>query len=79
MRGGIARVRPDGTCLEQVTWGSRNIYDIAIDPYLNIFARDNTNDGRGWDTRFHHMIPDRQQRLSHAVRQLRRRNQPTTL
>jgi putative heme-binding domain-containing protein len=57
MRGGIARVRPDGTCLEQVTWGSRNIYDIAIDPYLNLFCRDNTNDGRGWDTRFHHMIP----------------------
>ena len=57
MRGGIARVRPDGSGLEQVTWGSRNIYDIAIDPYLNLFCRDNTNDGRGWDTRFHHMIP----------------------
>ncbi len=57
MRGGIARIRPDGTGLEQLTWGSRNIYDIAIDPYLNLFARDNTNDGRGWDTRFHHMIP----------------------
>jgi putative heme-binding domain-containing protein len=57
MRGGIARIRPDGSCLEQVTWGSRNVYDVAIDPYLNLFCRDNTNDGRGWDTRFHHMIP----------------------
>jgi putative heme-binding domain-containing protein len=57
MRGGIARIRPDGTGLEQVTWGSRNVYDVAIDPYMNLFCRDNTNDGRGWDTRFHHMIP----------------------
>jgi putative heme-binding domain-containing protein len=57
MRGGIARIRPDGSGFEQVTWGSRNVYDVAIDPYLNLFCRDNTNDGRGWDTRFHHMIP----------------------
>ena len=49
--GGILRVRPDGTELELFASGLRNPFDIAIDPYLNLFTRDNTNDGGGWDTR----------------------------
>lgn len=54
--GGILRVRPDGTELEVYTHGLRNVYDVAIDPYMNIFTRDNTNDGGGWDIRFSHQI-----------------------
>ena len=49
--GGILRVRPDGTELELFSSGLRNPFDIAIDPQLNMFTRDNTNDGGGWDTR----------------------------
>ncbi len=45
--GGIVRVRPDGTEMEVYSHGMRNIYDVAIDPYMNIFTRDNTNDGGG--------------------------------
>lgn len=52
--GGVARVRPDGSDLELFTTMSRNIYDVAISPYLDLFSRDNTNDGKGWNTRFHH-------------------------
>ena len=55
--GGIARVRTDGTGLEIVSRGQRNIYDVAIDPYLNLFTRDNTNDGDGWDVRLSHVVP----------------------
>lgn len=54
--GGIVRVRPDGTEMEVYTHGLRNIYDVAIDPYMNIFTRDNTNDGGGWNIRFSHHI-----------------------
>jgi putative heme-binding domain-containing protein len=54
--GGILRVRPDGTQMEVYNHGNRNIYDVAIDPYLNIFTRDNTNDGGGWNIRFHHQL-----------------------
>src|SRR6185437_2728974 len=54
--GGIVRVRPDGTEMEIYTHGLRNIYDVVIDPYMNIFIRDNTNDGGGWNTRFSHQI-----------------------
>ncbi len=54
--GGIVRVRPDGTELEIYATGLRNPFDIAIDPYLNLFTRDNTNDGAGWDTRVSHLI-----------------------
>lgn len=49
--GGVLRVRPDGTELELFASGLRNPFDIAIDPQLNLFTRDNTNDGGGWDTR----------------------------
>jgi len=54
--GGVARVRPDGTELELVSRGQRNIYDVAIDPSLNAFTRDNTNDGGGWDVRLSHVV-----------------------
>ncbi|QEG43817.1 CotH protein [Roseimaritima ulvae] len=55
--GGILRVRPDGTELELVSSGLRNPFDIAIDPQLNMFTRDNTNDGAGWDTRVSQLFP----------------------
>ncbi|WP_119079959.1 DUF7133 domain-containing protein [Chitinophaga alhagiae] len=54
--GGIVRVRPDGTEMEVFTHGTRNVYDVAIDPYMNIFTRENTNDGGGWNVRFSHHI-----------------------
>ncbi|WP_214229105.1 c-type cytochrome [Pedobacter sp. B4-66] len=54
--GGIVRVRPDGTEMEVYTHGTRNVYDVAIDPYMNVFTRENTNDGGGWNVRFSHHI-----------------------
>ena len=54
--GGIVRVRPDGSELETYTLGLRNIYDVAIDPFMNIYTRGNTNDGGGWNVRFIHNI-----------------------
>ena len=54
--GGIVRVRPDGTEMEIYTHGTRNIYDVAIDPFMNIFTRGNTNDGGGWNIRFLHHL-----------------------
>lgn len=54
--GGIVRVRPDGTEMEIFTHGTRNVYDVAIDPYMNVFTRENTNDGGGWNVRFSHHI-----------------------
>ena len=55
--GSVVRVRPDGTGLELVTVGTRNIYDVAIDPFARVYSRDNTNDGDGWDTRLHYLAP----------------------
>ena len=52
--GGVVRVRPDGTELEVYSRGTRNILEVAVDPLLNAFTRDNTNDGGGWDIRLHH-------------------------
>jgi putative membrane-bound dehydrogenase-like protein len=52
--GGVFRVRPDGTELELYSRGTRNILEAALTPLLDAFARDNTNDGDGWDTRLHH-------------------------
>ncbi|SJZ63300.1 putative heme-binding domain-containing protein [Chitinophaga eiseniae] len=54
--GGIVRVRPDGTEMEVFSHGTRNVYDVAIDPYMNIFTRENTNDGGGWNVRFSHHL-----------------------
>jgi hypothetical protein len=47
-------VRPDGTGLEIYSTGTRNILEVAISPLMDMFARDNTNDGGGWNVRFHH-------------------------
>jgi len=55
--GGVVRVRTNGSGLEVVSRGQRNIYDVAIDPYMDLFTRDNTNDGGGWDVRLSHVIP----------------------
>ncbi|ADB16620.1 heme-binding protein [Pirellula staleyi DSM 6068] len=55
--GGVARVRTDGSGLEMVSYGQRNIYDVAVDPLLNCFTRDNTNDGGGWNVRLSHVVP----------------------
>ena len=52
--GGVVRVRPDGTDLQVYSSGTRNILEVAMSPLLDGFARDNTNDGGGWDMRFHH-------------------------
>ncbi len=56
--GGVVRVRPDGTELQVFCSGTRNIFDVAIDPYLNTFTRDNTNDGDGWMSRLTKMQRD---------------------
>ncbi len=54
--GGVLRVRPDGSHLEVVSRGERNIYDVAIDPQMNLFTCDNTNDGDGWNVRLAHVF-----------------------
>ena len=54
--GGVVRVRPDGSEFEVYTHGLRNIYDVAIDPYMNLYTRGNTNDGGGWNVRFIHHV-----------------------
>ncbi|HEX2779181.1 MAG TPA: hypothetical protein VHM30_06770, partial [Gemmatimonadaceae bacterium] len=56
--GSVVRVRPDGTGLETFAVGTRNIYDIAVDPFGRVYSRDNTNDGLGWDTRLHYIAPN---------------------
>jgi putative heme-binding domain-containing protein len=52
--GGVIRFRPDGSGLEIFATGTRNILGTPMSPLLDIFARDNTNDGGGWDVRLHH-------------------------
>ncbi len=54
--GGVVRVRPDGSDMEIYSWGLRNILDVCVDPELNMFTRDNTNDGGGWNVRVTHII-----------------------
>ena len=43
--GGILRCRPDGSDLHAFSTGLRNIYDVALDEELNVYTRDNENDG----------------------------------
>ena len=43
--GAILRCRPDGRDLHVFSTGWRNIYDVALDAELNVFTRDNENDG----------------------------------
>jgi putative membrane-bound dehydrogenase-like protein len=54
--GGVVRVRPDGTGLEIVASGLRNILDVAIDERGEMFTYDNTDDGLGWWTRLTHIV-----------------------
>lgn len=53
--GGVIRFRPDGSGLEIFATGTRNILGTPMSPLCDLFARDNTNDGGGWDVRFHHL------------------------
>jgi putative membrane-bound dehydrogenase-like protein len=56
MRGGIVRVRPDGTDLEIFATGLRNPFDIGMDAFMNLFTRDNDdNRAGGWDIRVSHL------------------------
>jgi putative membrane-bound dehydrogenase-like protein len=52
--GGILRCRPDGRDLHVFSTGLRNIYDIALDEDLNVFVRDNENDGGEYKIRVCH-------------------------
>ena len=54
--GGVLRCRTDGSGLEVYATGTRNILEVAISPQMELFARDNTNDGGGWNVRFHHFV-----------------------
>jgi putative heme-binding domain-containing protein len=54
--GGVVRVRPDGSGLENFVHGTRNVYDVAIDPFMNVYTRENNNDGVGWWIRFSHYV-----------------------
>jgi putative membrane-bound dehydrogenase-like protein len=52
--GGILRCRPDGRDLHVFASGLRNIYDIALDADLDVFLRDNENDGGNYKVRVYH-------------------------
>jgi putative heme-binding domain-containing protein len=52
--GGILRCRPDGRDLHVFATGLRNIYDVALDDDLNVFVRDNENDGGDYKIRVCH-------------------------
>ncbi|MBK8178612.1 MAG: c-type cytochrome [Planctomycetes bacterium] len=54
--GGVIRLRPDGSQLELVATGLRNILDVAIDAQGELFTYDNTDDGLGWWTRLTHVV-----------------------
>ncbi len=49
--GGILRCRSDGRDLHVFSTGLRNIYDVALDEDLNVFTRDNENDGGNYKIR----------------------------
>ena len=51
--GGIVRFRPDGSGLDLFARGTRNNLEAAVSPLLDMIARDNTNDGGGWNVRLH--------------------------
>ena len=52
--GGILRCRKDGADLHIFAKGLRNIYDVALDAELNVFVRDNENDGGTYMNRVYH-------------------------
>lgn len=53
--GGLARIRPDGTGLEVIARGNRNILDLALDAEDEMFTYDNT-DEHNWMGRVTHMV-----------------------
>jgi hypothetical protein len=54
VEGASTAFRPDGSGLELFSYGTRNILAVPTSPLLDLFGRDNTNDGGGWNVRFHH-------------------------
>lgn len=56
MRGGIYRMRPDGTGLEVYCTGTRNHLEVALNSEEEMFTYDNTDDGGGWWSRVTHMV-----------------------
>jgi putative membrane-bound dehydrogenase-like protein len=52
--GGVLRCRPDGRDLHVFSTGIRNVYDVALDEELNVFFRDNENDGGNYKIRVCH-------------------------
>jgi putative membrane-bound dehydrogenase-like protein len=54
--GGVIRFRPDGTGLEVFSTGTRSHLDVSMNAEDEMFTYDNTDDGRGWWTRFTHMV-----------------------
>lgn len=56
MRGGVYRVRPDGTGLEIYCTGTRNHLEVGINDQDEMFTWDNTDDGGGWWKRETHMV-----------------------
>jgi putative membrane-bound dehydrogenase-like protein len=56
--GGILRCRTDGRDLHVFATGLRNIYDVALDEDLNVFVRDNENDGGDYKIRVCHSFFD---------------------
>ena len=55
MRGGVFRIRPDGTGLESFSTGVRNILDVALDAEDEMFTYDNTDEHQ-WMSRLTHMV-----------------------
>ena len=56
MRGGVYRMRPDGTGLEVYCTGTRNHLNVGINDEDEMFTFDNTDDGGGWWKRETHMV-----------------------
>lgn len=52
--GGILRCRRDGTGLHVFSTGLRNIRDVALDDELNVFVRDDGNDGGDYKSPVYH-------------------------
>ena len=71
--GGILRCRPDGRDLHVFATGLRNIYDVALDEELNVFVRDNENDGGDYMIRVCSQLLRRRPRLSVPLRRAPRR------
>ena len=55
MRGGVFRIRPDGTGLETFSTGVRNILDVALTDEDELFTYDNTDEHQ-WMSRLTHMV-----------------------